>query len=267
MKCRFRNWRLTLHSLGSLLVTWPEKSSLSNFKLQSFFFHINCVIYHCDIECNNLNWSSALICENTVRKKTHKNSTHVFIWNTHSQKGNSSLSLKCCLCSTTLTVHCIFHGNIRTGCDFHGVDSLSRNGPCWNWPWCGVSLPNVEGKTMQRDSAAVEQEAVVQGTVKLDCLCEGTSRAGSLAHVWLPTFGGKGCGELYLSEVVQSGQGCLFYKHLHSRFWIMRIWKWGLKKLFSFIHFYRKLGLKDHTQKMCHFIMLPGHLNFFKCQI
>lgn len=76
---------------------------------------------------------------------------------------------------------------------------------------------------MQRDSAAVEQEAVVQGTVKLDCLCEGTSRAGSLAHVWLPTFGGKGCGELYPSEVVQSCQGCLFYKHLHSRFWIMRI--------------------------------------------
>lgn len=61
------------------LVTWPEKSSLSNFKLQSFFFHKNCVIYHCDIKGNNLNWSSALTCENSVRKKTHKNSTHVLI--------------------------------------------------------------------------------------------------------------------------------------------------------------------------------------------
>lgn len=41
----------------------------------------------------------------------------------------------------------------------------------------------------------------------------------------------------------------------------------GIKKAIQFHSFYRKLGLKDHTQKMCHFIMLPGHLNFFKCQI
>lgn len=40
----------------------------------------------------------------------------------------------------------------------------------------------------------------MQGTVKLDCLCERISRAGSLARVWLATFGGKGCGELFLSE-------------------------------------------------------------------
>lgn len=75
----------------------------------------------------------------------------------------------------------------------------------------------------------------MQGTVKLDCLCEGMSGAGSLVRAWLPTFGGKGCGELFLSEVVQSGEGCLFYKHLHSRFWIIRIQKWGSKKQHSFI--------------------------------